>query len=76
MIHEHDMVALTVDLPEFDLRRGDVGVVVDITSTSTEVTLEFFTSDGESFAVVSLPAASVRALDDQDRTIERVIRAG
>lgn len=38
MIHEHDMVALTVDLPEYDLRRGDVGVVIDITSTGKEVT--------------------------------------
>lgn len=75
MIHEHDMVALTVDLPERDLRHGDVGVVIDITSSGKEVTLEFFTSDGESFAVVSLPAAHVRALDDHDRTIERVIRA-
>lgn len=75
MIREHDPVALTVDVPEFPLRAGDVAVVIDMTSSGKEVALEFFTSDGLSFAVVSLPVGNIRALRENDRTIERVIQS-
>lgn len=60
MIRELDRVALKVDLPAYSLKAGDMGTVVDITSDGSEYSIEFFTLDGETFAVVPVLAAQVR----------------
>lgn len=73
MINEFDQVALTVDLPEYHLRVGDVGVVVDITPNGQQYTLEFFNFSGETIAVVPILPSYVRAIGSREVTHARVL---
>jgi hypothetical protein len=66
MIRELERVALTVDLPEYHLKAGDMGTVVDITGDDLEYTIEFFTLDGESFAVVPVQASQIRRVGSRE----------
>jgi hypothetical protein len=56
---------LTTDLPEDRLQTGDVGVVVEHYRPRGDAPegyeVEFFSATGETVAVVSLPATSLRA---------------
>jgi hypothetical protein len=58
-------VVLTTDLPEDRLQTGDVGVVVEHYRPRGDAPegyeVEFFSATGETVAVVSLPATSLRA---------------
>ncbi|GIL13513.1 MAG: hypothetical protein BroJett038_22330 [Chloroflexota bacterium] len=66
MIRELERVALTVDLPEYHLKAGDMGTVVDITSDDLEYTIEFFTLDSETFAVVPVQASQIRQVGSRE----------
>jgi hypothetical protein len=66
MIRELERMALTVDLPEYHLKAGDMGTVVDITSDDLEYTIEFFTLDGETFAVVPVQASQIRRVGSRE----------
>lgn len=66
MIRELERVALTVDLPEYHLKADDMGTVVDITSDDLEYTIEFFTLDGETFAVVPVQASQIRRVGSRE----------
>lgn len=59
MIEEHDVVALTIDLPEHGLQRDDLGTVVMLHG-QTGFEVEFTTLDGKSIAVLSLGVEDVR----------------
>jgi hypothetical protein len=61
MVKEHDRVALTEDIPEYGLKRGDIATVVMVHSTPG-YELEFVTLDGETYAVISAFPHQVRAL--------------
>ena len=58
-------VVLTTDVPEDRLQTGDVGVVVEHYRPRRDAPegyeVEFFSATGETMAVVSLPATSLRA---------------
>jgi hypothetical protein len=73
MISELEQVALTVDLPEYHLKAGDVGTVVDITPNGQQYTLEFFNFAGDTIAVVPVKASQVRPLGRQEITHARVL---
>ena len=73
MIHELDQVALTVDLPEYHLKAGDVGTVVDITPNGKQYTLEFFNFDGETIAVVPVKLTDIRRVGNKEITHARVM---
>ena len=45
-----DVVALTVDLPEASLWRGQVGTVVDILAGGTAYEIEFSDREGRTYA--------------------------
>lgn len=66
MIEEFEQVALTEDLPEFRLKVGDVGTVVDITPNGKQFTLEFFNFLGETIAVIPVKPEQVRGLNDRE----------
>lgn len=73
-------VVLTKDLPEEGLRSGDVGVVVEHYPGRGDVPegyeLEFFAGTGETVAVVSVPATSVReATDHEVLSVRELARA-
>lgn len=75
MIHELDRIALTVDLPVYNLRAGDMGTVVDITSDGAEYTIEFFTLDGQTFAVVPVLPSQVRPIGSGEIAHARDLKA-
>lgn len=59
-------VALTRDIPEADLRQGDVATVVDYVSHPNGgedgAVLEVFNAVGESIAVITVPASAITPL--------------
>jgi len=68
---------LTVDLPEEGLRAGDVGTVVEhhLVPGGTEegYSVEFFDMTGNTVAVVTVPASSLRQPTPADRPTVRVL---
>lgn len=74
MIKELDQVALTVDLPEHGLLRGDLGTVV-LEHGSEGYEVEFVALDGETLAIVSLSASQVRAIGSREIAQARPIEA-
>jgi hypothetical protein len=66
MIKEHDQVVITADLPEHDLKAGDVGVVVHIYNDGEAYELEIFALDGRTLDVVTVEASQVRPVKRDD----------
>lgn len=66
MINEFDQVVLVVDLPEYHLKSGDVGVVVDITPNGRQYTLEIFNFAGETVTVIPVNPTQVRPVSRQE----------
>ena len=59
-----DVVALTEDLPEHGLRRGQVGTIVDVLSPDVFV-VEFVDNAGRTYATLSLRANQLMVLHHQ-----------
>jgi hypothetical protein len=53
-INLYDVVTLTVDLPEYGLKRGYVGTVVENLADGTAFEVEFSDSEGNSYASLGL----------------------
>ena len=74
MIQELDSVVLTDDLPEYGLRRGDIGTVVLVHQGGAGYEVEVVALDGETVAVVSLSREQVRPVAQREiahaRTVE------
>ncbi len=66
MIHEYERVALTVDLPQYHLKQGDIGVVVMIHGEHEGYELEIINAKGKTLDVVTVEAYQVRALEAHD----------
>jgi hypothetical protein len=62
---ELDTVALNRDLPEHNLRRGDLGAVVHVLAPDL-YEIEFVRASGLTEALVSLSSSDVRAVGDAD----------
>jgi hypothetical protein len=74
MIREHETIALTVDLPERGLCRGDLGTVVMLHG-DRGYEVEFMTLDGETMAVVSLTPDQVRPIGRREIAHARPVGA-
>ena len=57
-----DVVALTVDLPEHDLWRGQVGTVGEILAHGDAFDVEFSDSDGRTYASLGLRPDQIMVL--------------
>ena len=66
MIHEHDTVVLTRDIPERSLRAGDVGAVVSVYEAGRAFEVEFVAGDGRTVAVLTLKPGDVRAVTEAE----------
>lgn len=66
MIQELDSIALTRDIPEHGLERGDVGRVVLRHGSGEAYEVEFLAGDGTTLAVLTLEADDVRPLGRND----------
>lgn len=65
-IKELDAVALTCDLPDHGLKRGDVGTAVLVHRNGAAFEVEFVGYDGHTVALVTLENAQVRPLNASD----------
>ena len=59
-----DVVALTEDLPERGLRRGQVGTIVEMLGPDVFV-VEFVDNNGRTYATLSLRASQLMVLHNQ-----------
>jgi hypothetical protein len=66
MIRELDTVALTRDVEESGLKRGDVGAVVHCYEDGAAFEVEFVTAEGRTVALLTLAARDVRRLGERD----------
>ena len=57
-----DVVALTTDLPQYQLWRGQVGTIVEILANGAAYEVEFSTRDGRTFESVGLRPAQIMVL--------------
>ena len=72
---ELDTVVLDCDLPEQGLRRGDLGVVVQVYEPDG-LEVEFVTAVGRTQALVELRQTDVRAVRDEDVVAVRTLARG
>ena len=73
MIQELDMVILEKDIPEYGLKRGDMGSVVLVHGKEKGYEVEFMTLDGETVVVTSLLASQVRPIGEREIAHARAI---
>ena len=57
-----DVVALTQDVPEHNLKRGEVGTVVEILSNGEAYEVEFINANGQMCKCVSFLASQLRVI--------------
>ncbi len=60
-IKEHDCVVLTADLPDEELKSGDVGTVVHVHKGGAAYEVEFMTLDGHTVAVATVANNQLRS---------------
>jgi Domain of unknown function (DUF4926) len=65
-----DIVALTVDLPAYDLWRGQVGTVVEELANGAAFEVEFSDRDGRTYESVGLRMEQLMVLHFQPTTSE------
>lgn len=69
-----DRVVLVKDLPEFDLRVGDVGAIVEIFEKPYRAyLLEFNSNDGDLVALPTVEESDIRQLRDDDMFTVRTV---
>ncbi len=59
-----DVVALTEDLPERRLRRGQVGTIVEVLTPGV-YEVEFSDNEGRTYAELAIPARQLMVLHEQ-----------
>lgn len=74
-------VALTCDLPDYELKAGDIATLVDFASHpnggEAGCVLEVFNAVGESIAVIAVPISAVDALHaDEILSVRSLAKAG
>ncbi len=62
-----DVVAITQDVPEHDLKIGEVGTVVEILSNGEAYEVEFSDDDGQMYKCLSFLAYQLRVLQSRIR---------
>ena len=60
-----DTVVLNRDIPNYGLRKGDLGAIVQVYG-SEGLEVEFVTASGRTEALVTLDVTDVRAVGDSD----------
>jgi len=66
MIRELDTIVLTHDIPEYRLKRGDVGAVVHCYTDGAAWGAEFVAAEGTTVAVLTLTAADIRPMGNRE----------
>lgn len=66
MIKELDRVVLKTNIVEERLEAGDVGTVVHVHRNGEAFIIEFFTLEGDTYSVTTVPASQIRPVNKQD----------
>ena len=66
MIKEFERIILTEDIPNTELKKGDVGVVVQIYNEGEGYEIEFFALNGDTLAVETLESKQVRPVTNRE----------
>jgi hypothetical protein len=66
MAKELESVVLATDLPEYGLKKGDIGTIVLVHGDGKGYEVEFMTLDGETVAVISLLPSQVRPIGHRE----------
>ena len=69
-----DTVVLRKDLPEHNLKTGDIGAVVEVYAPDG-LEVEFVTGSGRTQALVTLNQSDVRSIEDRDMLAARSLEA-
>ena len=64
-IHLLDVVALTEDVPEHNLKRGEVGTVVEILSNGDAFEVEFSDDNGQMYKSLSFLSSQLQVIHDE-----------
>ena len=60
-----DVVALTQDVPEHNLKRGEIGTVVEILANGEAFEVEFSDNNGQMYKCLSFPASQLKVLHQE-----------
>ena len=60
-----DVVALTQDVPEHNLKRGEEGTVVEILSNGEAYEVEFSDDNGQMYKCLSFPPSQLKVIHDE-----------
>ena len=66
MLKEHDVVALTTDVPEDGLKAGDVGAIVSVHGDGESFAVEVLTLDGGTAGIAIVSADQIRPVSCED----------
>lgn len=67
-----DIVALTEDVPEHNLKRGEVGTVVEILADGDAFEVEFSDDNGQMYKSLSFTENQLEVLTDTKHGIESI----
>ena len=73
MITELDLVVLTPDLAEYNLKVGDIGTVVLVPQEGLGYEVEFMTLTGQTITIISLFSSQIRAIGNREIAQARVL---
>lgn len=69
-IELYQEIALTHDIPQYQLKRGDIATLIDFVEHplqgETGCILEIFNAVGESIQVITLPISAIKPLTSED----------
>jgi len=73
MIHEHNCIVLTEDIPAEGLQAGDVGTVIHIHPDASAYEVQFMTFTGQTVSVATILANQLRPVTRRDLTHVREV---
>ncbi len=74
-IELYQEIALTRDIPKYQLQQGDIATLIDFVEHPSKVekgcVLEIFNAVGESIKVVTVPISAIKTLTSEDMLTSR-----
>ncbi|MCI0449971.1 MAG: DUF4926 domain-containing protein [Chlorobi bacterium] len=70
---ELDKIVLNKDIPEYNLKKGDIGTVVMIHNGGEGYEVEFMTLDGDTVSVETLKSSDIRKIRKREIAHVRVL---
>ncbi len=62
MLKELETVVINTDIPEYDLIKGDIGVIVHLYSKGEAAEVEFVSGEGKIVGIVTIPKENIRQI--------------